>query len=364
LEQSGSQSKSASGRHIQNSSLRFGRMNARNRTPLELQLITPFDVERGDGLPVPMSIERLEGPIVARPLSMPAPQSRLRYFLDGSQRTFDHYIPGYFPIVSSVAAAGVLQRDAAGNASLVKGTLRLQHTWFVPTRAPKMPPLVEQILDQHMTIVDPLKRYEDDEELYATALADYNRVISLAYDEAMNARGDLEVEVLCNWSQSPERDDDPDWIVVDGALRLCVPRSVGLVKSFTRQHLTGNEATTLFDLPVGHRTSAFRATDKYRSPDDLDGLGENVMLRTLWYMRLHDATDKDARHGLIRIETSPRVTEPKEIDELSCWLLNEKRPRASADARWANLLYPVHFLERILKQYVDRHYGSIARTVR
>jgi hypothetical protein len=44
--------------------------------------------------------------------------------------------------------------------------------------------------------------------------------------------------------------------------------------------------------------------------------------------------------------------------------MTEKRPRASADARWANLLYPVHFLERILKQYVDRELGAVAREVK
>jgi hypothetical protein len=339
-------------------------MQLRGKIPLELRLIAPADGEHSDGPPGPTDIQRLEGEIVARTLTRPSPPSRLRYFLDGTQRTFDHYIPGYFPIAFSVVAAAILQRDEAGNPSVVPGTLQLQHTWFIPEKAPHQPDLVAQIRSQGMNIVDPLKLYEHDEETYALALTDYSHFVDLAYLGAKKVREELETGVITDWSRRPERANDPDWIVVDGALRICAPRAVGLVKSFTRQHLTGQEAIALYDLPHGYRTTAFQATDKYRSDVDLSGLGDDLKLRTLWYMRLHDAEGKDARHGLVRIETEPRVTSTDEIDMLSCWLLSEKRPRASTDARWANLLYPVHFLERILKQYVDREFGIAARLVR
>jgi hypothetical protein len=338
-------------------------MNLRARTPLELQQINAFDTERQDGPPAPIAIHRLEGEVVARPLPAHGAPSKIRYFLDGSQRTYNHYIHGHFPIVYSVAAAGILQRNELGVSSLVPETLELRHTWFVPQRAPNLPDFVRRIQAQGMTIVDPLERYED-EETYALALADYNHFIEMAFDAAKNARTDLESDILCTWSTADTRASDPGWIVVDGALRVCTPRALGLVKSFTRQHLTGTEATTLYDLPVANRTSAFQAVDKYRSDLDLDGLGDDVKLRTLWYMRLHDTAGDDPRRGLIRIEASPRVTETEDIDEVSRWLLAEKRPRASADARWANLLYPVHFLEKILKQYVDREVGAVARVVK
>ncbi len=363
MDRTGNRSASQGGRSAVRFIQRSGRMNLRARTPLELQQITQIDGERLDGPPSPPAIYRLEGKIASRPLSIANMPSQFRYFLDGSQRTYNHYIHGHFPIVYSVAAAGILQRDQLGNSSLVPGTLELRHTWFIPERAQTLPDFVERIKEQNMTIVDPLERYED-EETYAIALADYSHFIDMAFDAAKKARADLESDILCAWSSQPERRDDPGWIVVDGALRVCAPRAIGLVKSFTRQHLTGSEATTLYDLPVGHRTSAFQAEDRYRSDLDLDGLGAAVKSRTLWYMRLHDATGDDARRGLIRIEASPNVTDSDEIDELSQWLLTEKRPRASADARWANLLYPVHFLERILKQYVDRELGAVARVVK
>jgi hypothetical protein len=334
------------------------------KTPLELRLIRPVDGEHPDGPPAATEIDRLEGPIVSRSISRPSTPSCLRYFLDGTQRTFDHYIPGYFPVAFSVVAAAILHRDAAGHPSVVPGTLQLQHTWFIPERAPRQPDLVAQIRDQGMQIIDPLKLYEHDDETYALALTDYSHFVDLVYNGAKKVREELETSVLTTWARRPERKIDPDWLVADGALRVCAARSIGLVKSFTRQHLSGQEAINLYDLPPGHRTTAFQAVDKYRSEVDLAGLGEDVRLRTLWYMRLHDAEGKDARHGLVRIETDPRVTSTEQIDELSCWLHAEKRPRASTDARWANLLYPVHVLERILKQYVDREYGIAARLVR
>ena len=38
---------------------------------------------------------------------------------------------------------------------------------------------------------------------------------------------------------------------------------------------------------------------------------------------------------------------------MSAWLMAERTPRATADARWATLLYPVHYLERILKRRLE-----------
>ncbi|MFL5762106.1 MAG: hypothetical protein ACJ789_20595 [Thermomicrobiales bacterium] len=343
----------------------FGWISTNGRTPLELKQVAPFDSEESDGPPAPAIIERLEGEIARMPLVASTLPSAIRYFLDGSQRTYDVYFPGYFPMVFSVCAAAILERDPVGSVSLVPGTLELRHTWFVPEHAPRQPPLVDRIKREGMSIVDPLERYQDDDATYAIGLSDYNHIVETSFAAAKKAREQLETDILTNWAQRLERASDAGWIVVDGALRVCPPRAVGLVKSFTKQHLTGSEATALYDLPAGCRTSAFRATDRYRSDLDLDGLGNDVKLRTLWYMRLHDATGKDGRHGLIRIETSPNVTAPAEIDTLSSWLMNEKHPRASADARWANLLYPVHMLERMLKQYVDRELGArIAKVVR
>ena len=55
----------------------------------------------------------------------------------------------------------------------------------------------------------------------------------------------------------------------------------------------------------------------------------------------------------IRIEASGD-TNTEEIDEIASWLMAERVPRPTSDARWPTLLYPVHILERILKRRISQ----------
>ena len=70
----------------------------------------------------------------------------------------------------------------------------------------------------------------------------------------------------------------------------------------------------------------------------------------MWYMRLWDASGLDARHSLVRVEVAHDVCTTEEIDEISGWLLAERIPRAKNDPRWPTLLYPIHYLEQVLKR--------------
>ena len=72
----------------------------------------------------------------------------------------------------------------------------------------------------------------------------------------------------------------------------------------------------------------------------------------MWYLRLWDAAGQDARHALVRIEAAHDVADTVAINRLSSWLLAERIPRATQDARWATLLYAIHYLEQILKRRV------------
>ena len=67
-------------------------------------------------------------------------------------------------------------------------------------------------------------------------------------------------------------------------------------------------------------------------------------------MRLWDASGMDARHSLIRIETAHDVDTSQQIDQISRWISAERLPRPTDDPRWPTLLYPIHYLERILKR--------------
>lgn len=290
------------------------------------------------------------------PTAKPVPASErgtgIRYFLDGAQRTLPAYHCATVPIMAGICAAAVLDRASTGEASVVPGTLRLDHAWLVPTRSDnedlrRFLLLAEQ---SGSAVIDPLDGLDDEE--YRTALDDYAGMETQALKAARNLRADLEARLLDQWLA--DRDPgDRGWIVVDGALRKPIPNAIGLVKSFTRQYLTGPHAQALFSLPQGSRTPAFQIADKWR-----EGRNGDDPTRTAWYLRMWDSAGRDPRHALIRVETMATVDTTEEIDMISAWLLAERIPRATADARWATLLYPVHFLEQILKRHVEAHTRS------
>ena len=325
----------------------------RRAEALELQFVGVPDLERGGGgRGGPVEIERLEGgPITARKVPpLPATASRLRYFLDGSQRTMLVWRIGLVPVAATIAAAAILVRDPAGNPTVAPGTLRLRHTWLIPrqTDEPDVRALLDRLDAQGMEVVDPLAAL--DPEGYEAASGNYGRMVELAYVAARKVRGEVERGLLGDWREHPAR-NGTGWLVVDGRLGPdAPPQAVGLVKDLATQHLAGQEAATLFGLPPGHRTTAFRHRSAGSSRRGRELEAEPTQASTLWYLRFWDADGLDARHALVRVEAGPEVRDPAQIDELSAWLMAERTPRATADARWATLLYPVHYLEQILKR--------------
>ena len=289
-------------------------------------------------------IHRIEGPIIARAVPKPARSTRLRYFLDGAQQTLPAGRMGHVPIYLSLAAAGILVRNDDGSTSLVRDSLRVMTSWLVPEGIDSADArfVCDGLRAIGGSVVDPLGNLSSDRERYRRAASDYIMIEQRAMSATNQIRSGMESALLNDWARKHNGSDD--WIVVDGQLQTPVRNAVGLVKSFTYQYVTGAEATALFSLPAGQRSSAFISANQYRErvPD--------VKERTLWYLRFHNADGLDARHGLIRLEAAPDFVDSDQIDELSGWLLAERAPRASADARWDSLIYPIHLLERMLKR--------------
>ena len=300
----------------------------------------------------------LEGRSRIGSTSVPWPclaSSRLTCFLDGSQRTLRVWRIGLVPVVATIAAAGILQRDALGAATMLPGTLRLRHTWLIPRATGNrfVDSLIARLERAGADVVDPLAQWSETPD-YAAMADDYGRMIEAAYTAARDVRHRLEIELLDQWPGRLEGVDDDCWLVVDGRLRLAVPRALGLVKDITNQHLRGDDALALFNLQPGHRTTAFYPSDRRRSTDVETVTPEATEERrpALWYLRMRSPEGQDARHALIRVEAPHDVTDADRIDTLSAWLLAERSPRPTADARWDTLLYPVHYLEQILKTHV------------
>jgi hypothetical protein len=319
--------------------------NSRFASALELSL-SGGSLDGGSGrLAGEIAVHRFEDdPIVSRSVPKPGSTSRLRYFLDGAQFTYPVYRVQHVPIYRTISAAAILHRNERGEASIFPGSLRVFRAWIMPTKQiPQQLARVQAIFESFgERVLDPLEQLAAPEN-YHRSLLDYGELERASFRAAGNARADLERDLLSWWQRSDRADG---WIVVDGALRSPVDNAVGLVKSITYQHLTGEESIHLFGLRPGHRTSAFlpEMRRSRSAPSDAE--------RMLWYLRMRDAEGHDARYGLVRIEVASERRDTELIDQLSGWLLDERAPRATSDERSDTLLYPIHLLERMLKRHI------------
>jgi hypothetical protein len=319
----------------------------RNAGALELRLSGVIPSNGSEGV-IPSNagqkaLKWIEDPRqLARPVPIEVEPVPIWHFLDGTQRSLPQYFTGSIPIVFAACAAAVLDRSPDGSARVAKGSLEYCDAWILPLQSgdPNVDSLAERLKALNQNVLDPL--HDRDGQHAPNVLHDYSAMEQTIYAAALNMRSELETRVLDLWTSQRTHDDQNGWIVIDGPLRRPIPRAIGLVKSFTSQYLTGPEATDLFRLPEGRRTAAFQIAKGFR---------EGV--RTAWYLRLRDAAGQDPRHALVRLETSEEVTDSSEIDAISAALLAERAPRASGDDRWAALIYPIYYLEQILKRYLD-----------
>jgi hypothetical protein len=292
-------------------------------------------------------ITRLEGDIRARSFDRHTGVSPIRYFLDGSQKTLPVWRVGTVPIVASVTAVGILNRTGPGDIGLVPGAVVDQVAWVLPRHSanPTLNRIVALLESNGARVIDPLDAvHREDPESYRHQLGFYTHLLERSFDAAKSHREQTELYLLRQWAERVLPGDPDGWIIADGRLRRDIPNAIGLVKDVQAQHLVGEEAVALYDLPVGHRTSAYALLEAgHREQWD----------RAMWYLRMQSATGQDARHGLIRLETPAIIAEPELTDLISSWILAERAPRASADSRWATLLYPIHLLERMLKRRIQ-----------
>ena len=155
--------------------------------------------------------------------------------------------------------------------------------------------------------------------------------------------------MLRRWEMDDRTLEDPDaWIAVDGQLeniRESNRRAIGLIKSVARPEFVGKDVRMLLDLEPGMRTTSF-------IPDWQIRLDPGKQ-RTSWYLRVWPPQrGADALGSLMRVE-APRETPPEMVDEISRWILAERAPLAKPDPRWPAMIYPIHYVEKILKPLVQ-----------
>ena len=321
--------------------------------------------------PIPMGRpHHLEEPPGPRDLGRHDGTSRLCYFLDGVQSSREIGRIEIAPIIVATVAAAIVNRcdrqfsrmPLESPPVLVQavilprstGEARVEAFWELlleagfselgPDEVPSSPHLV---LDsaEYMSEADP---------------SDYVGMRERARVRVRALRERLEGGMLRRWELDDRTLEDPDaWIAVDGQLRDIREsnrRAIGLIKSVARPEFVGKDVGMLLDLAPGMRTTSFVPDWQLRR-----GPSEQ---RTSWYLRVWPPQrGADALGSLMRVE-APRDTEPDMVDEISRWILAERAPLAKPDPRWPAMIYPIHYVEKILKPLVqgsERAYTRLER---
>ena len=312
----------------------------------------------------------LEEPPGPRDLGGHDGSSRLCYFLDGVQSSREIGRIEMAPVIVATVAAAIVNRcdrrfsrmPLESPPALVQavilprsaGDARVEAFWELlleagfselgPDETPSSPHLV---LDsaQYMAETDP---------------SDYVGMRERARVRVRALRERLEGGMLRGWELDDRTLEDRDaWIAVDGQLeniRESNRRAIGLIKSVARPEFVGKDVGMLLDLEPGMRTTSF-------IPDWQITLDPGKQ-RTSWYLRMWPPQrGADALGSLMRVE-APRDLEPDRIDEISRWILAERAPLAKPDPRWPAMIYPIHYVEKILKPLVQGSERAYARLER
>ena len=311
----------------------------------------------------------LETPVRPRDLGGHDGTSRLCYFLDGVQSSREIGRIEMSPVVVATVAAAIVNRCERRfsrmpleNPPVVVQAVILPRSngdpsvgafWDLllaagfselgPDEVPSSPHLV---LDsaEYIAGADP---------------SDYVGMRESARVRTRSLRERLEGGMLGMWELDDQVLDSDDWIAVDGQLQDLPGsnrRAVGLIKSVARPEFVGRDVSMLLDLEPGMRTTSFVPDWQLRrSPGDH---------RTSWYLRMWPPQrGADALGSLMRVEAA-RDTGPDQVDEISRWILAERAPLAKPDPRWPAMIYPIRYVEKILKPLVqgsDRAYARLER---
>jgi hypothetical protein len=269
---------------------------------------------------------RLEDlPVRGHPVGAPVPWPGVVAFLDGTQRYEVMAYAGASPVVVAEIAAAVLERRdrQLHVAQVARRRLVIARPGVLDQLAPA--------IEGHTAVALP-------DEGPAHPVHDF----LLARREVDAARGRLEVELGHRY-----RSVSDAWLIIDGSLAespqwAADPRMLGIAKSHATLPFADRELEEYLRLPAGTRSPVFEPA------------GNEVAPVYSWALRLWPWEGKDLLHGLIRVEAAPIIETLANADPISRWLLAERAPVSTPDARWDRLLYGIRAVEEYLRAGGDR----------
>lgn len=281
----------------------------------------------------------------------------LRYFLDGSRRTYkvaDVILDGhYLPLVAGqVGVAVMLRHDDGRRVEPVRKYCQFRNVLAFPdrTNADDLAHIQDRV-NEHSSIPFEFIKYDVKPE---------RDPVDLGVARVMKCMQDLEVDAVAALSGDGQLHND-SMLVVDGPLRFKEMRSrafnilqfrnvVGLSKTFRPSFTVGkgrhqeSVGAITFGLAFGERTSVFRTTEDDKT------IG-------MWYLRLRLRRMADPLQGIVKMECYALEPADKEqgldadrVDTISHYVLRERNVTPyGADSRWASHIYPVFMAESYLK---------------
>ena len=273
-----------------------------------------------------------DGELQVHPVSAQgAPSPASVSFLDGIQRWGVVGYDGVTPIVRAYVAAAVRRRARDRRLRTAHEAARE----FAVTRLAGLRDSVRRALaGAGVDVVD----------LAEAEAGQPGRVLEASRREVEAARVALEKELGERCATGLRADE---WLVVDGvlsesALLAAHPRALGVIKSHGAQYFEGPALERALTVSAAHRTSVFRPRGRAR---------HEVYS---WYLRLWPWEGNDLLYGLLRIEARAHPDTVAGATDVSAWLLAERAPLATPDARWDRLLYPIYDVESYLKARAPR----------
>jgi hypothetical protein len=312
----------------------------------------------------------LEQPPGPRALGDHDGTSRLCYFLDGVQSAREIGRIEMAPVIVATVAAAIVNRcDRRFSRMPLETPPVLVQAVILPRSAgdARVDAFWELLLEAGFSELGPEETpysphlvLDSAEYMAERDPSDYVGMRERARVRVRALRERLEGGMLRTWELDDRTMEDPDaWIAVDGQLenvRESNRRAIGLIKSVARPEFVGKDVGMLLDLEPGMRTTSF-------IPDWQIRLDPGKQ-RTSWYLRMWPPQrGADALGSLMRVE-APRDIAPDHIDEISRWILAERAPLAKPDPRWPAMIYPIYYVEKILKPLVQGSERAYARLER
>lgn len=302
----------------------------------------------------PLSANRKRIPEM--PTSVP---SILRFFLDGSRRTYkiaDVIIDGrrYLPIIAGQVGVALLERtEDEPNYRPVREFCQFRNVLAFPDSISQDElKELEGVVNQQSPIQLHLLRYRDRPD-------DPTRdPVDLGVARIMSDMHDIEVEAVRQMEARNFLSDNYAMLVIDGPLRfkkkfdLVQFRNVlGLSKSFRPTFTVGKRRKRV---DIGSIASGLRYTERtsvFKTVHEDKTIG-------MWYLRIRPEQHvANPLEGVVKVERyavdpmdREEGFESSRIDTITMHLLRERNVTPyQTDSRWASHIYPVYAAETYLK---------------